>query len=261
MSKKDDVIGWITVKGVHVPLHAGQSTEDAIKESIDYRNKQLADNQSTADKMNQQEQDNDIQKEIYKATGNNAPVYRTEDSKRFADCIKFAKEHNKNGGSVDEHSIEEYDKMQKFLSPNGDYGVAVEPDGNITSVFKADTSQAKGVLKNLILTARAHGGTKMDCYGRWLTRAYENCGYTTVAKVNFNSQYATDAKLLAEKPDVYVLMKSNENMVRVFSKIHNGGYHQSTDERLDGLKTFDENSYDSAIMFRDSIIKNQGKEK
>lgn len=177
-----------------------------------------------------------------------------EDKQEFADAIKAAKKANPHGGAVDEHSIEELKEFKTFLSKNGMAGVAVKPDGDITAVFKNSEYKARGAVNDLIITARQNGGVKMDCYGKALVNKYEACGYVPVARVEFNADYVSDPWLLETKPDVYVLMKNTDDIQTVIRKNGSKSYKLSSQEELDGLKTFD---YDEALNYRDELLKLQ----
>lgn len=178
----------------------------------------------------------------------------TDDKQKFADAIAAARKANPNGGAVDEHPIEELKTYKTFLSNNGMAGVAVKPDGDITAVFKNSEFQERGVVNDLILTARANGGTKMDCYGRGLVNMYEQCGYKPVARVAFNADYVSDPVLLKKRPDVYVMMKNTDSLSEVCRKNSTKAYQKSTQEALDKLPTFE---YDDALKYRDGLLRKQ----
>jgi len=178
----------------------------------------------------------------------------TEDKKAFADAIREAKKANPNGGAVDEHPIRELKTYKTFLSENGMAGVAVKPDGDITAVFKNSNYKEKGVVNDLIITARANGGTKMDCYGQFLVNAYERCGYVPVARVAFNADYVSDPVLLKTRPDVYVMMKNTDSIQTVCQKNSTKAYKTSSQRELDNLPTFE---YDDALAYRDKLLSKQ----
>lgn len=178
----------------------------------------------------------------------------TKDKQKFAAAIAAAKKANPNGGAVDEHPIEELETYKTFLSENGMAGVAVKPDGDITAVFKNSEFKERGVVNDLIITARAEGGTKMDCYGQFLVNSYEQCGFTPVARVAFNADYVSDPVLLKNKPDVYVMMKNTDTIQQVCQKNSAKAYKKSTQAELDNLPTFE---YDEALKYRDDLLAKQ----
>lgn len=184
----------------------------------------------------------------------NLNLERTTNESQFDIAIKNAKNANKNGGCVDTHPKSELESFKLFLSGDKMAGVAVKPDGDITAVFKNSNSKAKGAVNDLIITARANGGTKMDCCGQFLVNSYEKCGYVPVARVPFNAEYVDDPFLLKTKPDVYVMMKNTDSIDTVIKKNAKREYKLSTQEALDNLPTFD---YDEALKYRDSLLFSQ----
>ncbi len=184
----------------------------------------------------------------------NMQLSQVDDSERFAKAIEAAKESNPHGGSVDTHTIEELKTFKTFLSSNDMAGVAVKPDGDIVAVFKNSNDKRKGAVNDLIITARANGGTKMNCYGRELVKKYEQCGYIPVARIPFNADYVSDPELLERKPDVYAMMKNSDTLEDVIKKCGQRAYKYSTREELDNLPTFE---YDRALMYRDNLLKAQ----
>ena len=184
---------------------------------------------------------------------------RTTDNQRFSNAIDAARKANPHGGSVDPVSPEDAAKYKCFLAKNNMAGVAVKPDGDITAVFKNSDWKQRGAVDDLIITARANGGTKMDCYGIGLVNKYEQCGYVPVARVRFNAEFCDDAFLLATKPDVYVLMKNTDTIEDVIEKRAKKAYKLSTQEDLDKLVTFDKWSYDDALKYRDDLLEAQTK--
>lgn len=157
---------------------------------------------------------------------------RTTNDSQFDVAIKKAKNANKNGACVDTHPKNELETYKLFLSKDGMAGVAVKPDGDITAVFKNSGSKAKGAVNDLIITARANGGDKMDCYGQFLVNSYEKCGYTVVARIPFNADYVDDPFLLKTRPDVYALMKNTDDLDTVIKKNAAKAYKLPTQANL-----------------------------
>lgn len=189
----------------------------------------------------------------------NLGLEQTTNSDRFDMSITLAKKANANGACVDLHDIEELDTFKLILAKDGMAGVAVKPDGDITAVFKNSNSSAKGAVNDLIITARANGGEKMDCYGQFLVNAYEKCGYKPVARIPFNADYVDDPFLLKNPMDVYAMMKNGDDIETVIEKNAKKAYKLSTQEALDNLPTFED--YDEALKYRDNLLKKQNKKK
>lgn len=174
---------------------------------------------------------------------------------KFDEAIQAAKKANRNGACVDTHPMKDLRKYKTFLSKDGMAGVAVKPDGDITAVFKNSNSNAKGAVNDLIITARANGGMKMDCYGQFLVNAYERCGYVPVARVPFNADYVSDPYLLEKKFDVFVMMKNSDDIETVIKKNGAKAYKLSSAEDLAKVKTITD--YDEALEYRDKLLSKQ----
>lgn len=179
-------------------------------------------------------------------------LQETIEVERFIDSIEAAKASMAQGACVDVPTKANAKKYKLFLGEDNMAGVAVKPDGDITAVFKNNNSKAKGAVNDLIITARANGGTKMDCYGRFLVNSYEKCGYVPVARVPFNPAYVDDQFLLDNPMDVYVMMKNTDDLATVIAKNGAKAYSLSTQEMLDGLLTFED--YDEALAYRDKLL-------
>lgn len=177
-------------------------------------------------------------------------LQETVEVDRFIESIEEAKKTMGGWGDcVDVPDAASARKYRLFLADDGLAGVAVKPDGDITAVFKNNNSSARAAVNDLIITARANGGTKMDCYGIGLVHKYERCGYVAVARVPFNPDYVTSQFLLDHPMDVYVMMRNSDDLATVIAKNGAGAYSLSTQEVLDGLKTFTD--YDEALAYRD----------
>lgn len=194
-------------------------------------------------------------------TDNNIPDFglqRTTDAKAFDKSIREMKKEGGAAACVDTHPLEELKGFKLFLSDNELAGVAVKPDGDITAVFKSQKDSRKGAVNDLIITARANGGEKMDCYGSFLVNSYEKCGYVPVARVPFNADYVSDPYLLETRPDVYVMMKNTDDLNTVIEKNGAKAYKLSSQQELDNLPTYD---YDEALKYRDDLLKAQKEKK
>lgn len=182
---------------------------------------------------------------------------RGADYASFSDALDAAKASNPHGGYVDPKTVEDLQRSgaKVYMSPDGSVGVAVTRDGDIVGVFNSGSNPARrGSVTDMLLTARANGGMKLDCYGRRLVNKYEQAGFVPVAKVKFNAEYVSDPVLLREQPDVYVMMKSADDMDAVVAKTINDEHHLSTQEELDALPEFD---YDGALAYRDRLLAEQ----
>ena len=172
----------------------------------------------------------------------------------FAKALSAAIKANPNGEMVDFHDSMELSKMKRFMSENGGYGVAVESDGNITAVFNNyAVSEKRGVVKDLLLTALENGGTKLDCYATYsqhdLTSKYVKLGFTPVAWMRFNPEYAKEGWHHGE-PDVVFFVHNGDSVATVEEKY--GRYPTYTKEDIRKLPEFTD--YDEAKAYQESKV-------
>lgn len=179
------------------------------------------------------------------------------DHATFSRALDSGRANNPHGAWVDPKTPEELAEHNAItlLSDDGLAGIAIEADGNIVGAFKNIASAYRGAIGDMLLTARKLGGTKMDCYGRQLVSKYERAGYVPVARIPFNAEYVDDAALLAEKPDVYVMMKNADSFEDAVRKYANDDVPHLTPEQLDNLPTFED--YDEALAYRDKLLAKQ----
>ncbi len=138
----------------------------------------------------------------------------TSNPELFSYALDSSRKSNKYGMMVDPHSAEDIvdGNLITFLSKDNNAGGAVEPNGNITGVFKNPNSKSKNASTDIILTAIANGGNKLDCYGKGLVNMYSRLGFVPVARVSFNREYANpewNYELFGE-PDIYVMMHNGQ---------------------------------------------------
>nr|DAE29774.1 MAG TPA: hypothetical protein [virus sp. ctyMK1] len=174
----------------------------------------------------------------------------------FSKALDDSKGRNPYGGYVDSKSVDELIKSnaKTFLSDDGSVGITVKSDGDIVGAFNSG-KKYKGAVTDMLITARANGGIKMDCYGKKLVNEYERVGYVPVARVPFNAEYIDNDLLLKNKPDVYVMMKNTDDLDTVIDNVAIGGYKKSSQTELDSLPTFKD--YDEALNYRDDLLYKQ----
>jgi hypothetical protein len=125
----------------------------------------------------------------------------SNDPEAFHKFISQAKFSNPNGASVyvyeDEQTREhQYDDMRLFVTPDGEAGVALKPNGDMVSGF-ASVSKT-GVKKpyriaQLLVLAIKEGALKADAFNTALPGYYSRFGFRGVAKSTFNEDYAPAA--------------------------------------------------------------------
>ena len=153
----------------------------------------------------------------------------------FHDIFEINRNYLQNGELVDLH--ETYDNCKCYLSDDGLCGFAIEPDGNLVSVFSLNPSDKKGFLYAIKDFIAEEGATHLDAYAsktQNLELIYaKTLGFHTASSMDYNMEYDHDN--IAEnhgKPKVVFMV------------------NQPTDR-----KTFDKNSYDDALNYAKSRIK------
>ena len=173
----------------------------------------------------------------------------------FSSRLDKAISQNPHGSYVDPQPVDNLTKANAkvFLSDDGSVGIAVKEDGDICGAFNAGTKY-KGAVSDMLITARANGGTKMDCYGKRLVNMYERSGFVPVARVKFDPTYVDDPLLLRNQPDVYIMMKNSDSIDAVVDNVANKAYKMSSPEDLNKLPIFE---YDEAMAYRDKLLAEQ----
>lgn len=173
----------------------------------------------------------------------------SESPASFYNDIGRAKQGNKHGAYVAQHTVEEYGDMLLLTGDNGNVGVAVTLDGDIVSVFKNPESSAKGAVSSILLTAIENGGIKLDNFDGWLSDMYANHGFIPVSRCAFNREFAPSDWDYAEfkEPDIIFWMHNGESAETVASKI--GNYPEYDFSKIPLFP-----DYDSAMQYRDEQI-------
>lgn len=181
----------------------------------------------------------------------------TADPERYEQSLKAGRESDtENGWCVTPKSAQELrdGNVRTFMNENGTVGVGVAPDGDIVAVFKNKNGGPRKALETLMPIAIEQGGDRLDCYGEGLVKAYSQYGFEPVARVEFNPEYANEGWTPDKKtPYIYVMKHNGDSADAVVSKI--GSYNVPSKEQLDSLPTYGKDEYDSAIAYRDSLMK------
>lgn len=136
----------------------------------------------------------------------------------FRGLIGGLKEGNRFHASVYVYDEQEYAAMRLFVTDDGKAGVALKGD-EVVSVFARTDSAHTGCGRSLIATAVANGGRRLDCFDTALPRLYAREGFTPVARVRWDDEYAppgwdydTYSEYNGGRPDV-VFMAYNPNSI------------------------------------------------
>ena len=149
--------------------------------------------------------------------------------KLFHDIFEVVRYYTKNAELVDLH--DDYSEDKCFLTEDGTAGFAIEPDGNLVSVFNLGTS--KGFLSAAKDLIREAGATHLDAYAsskQNLQLMYEKTiGFHTAATMDYNMEYDHDD-----------IAKNHGNPQVVFM----------VDHEVVEPKHFDKDSYDAAQQYQ-----------
>ena len=134
----------------------------------------------------------------------------------FRDAIAAAAKKHPYGKAVTVKTAEEYAERgtKLFLSPDKSAGVAVTPDGDLVSVFKAPGSK---VDIDPLLKQAAERAIKLDAYDTgngFLIDKYAKLGFRPVARVAFNPDFAPKGwsyKRLG-RPDIVYMVRDPDGV-------------------------------------------------
>jgi hypothetical protein len=144
----------------------------------------------------------------------------------FADRLAAAQAtHGPVGRSVDIYSPDDYAGMRMAMTPAGDAGYVVKPDGEIASVVKAKGSPFKDFSGAVMRRSEDQGGNWLNAFDTALTGMYGRAGFEPVSRLPFSEDVArsgwgddvADAFMAANKgynsgrPDL-VFMARNPSM-------------------------------------------------
>ena len=167
--------------------------------------------------------------------GTSFNIHSEVSPKLFHDIFEIVRYYTKNAELVDLH--DDYSKAKCYLTEDGTAGFAVEPNGNLVSVFNLGTSKGfLGAIKDLV---REAGATHLDAYAsnkQNLELMYEKTlGFHTAATMDYNMEYDHDN-----------IAKNHGNPQVVFM----------VDHEVAEPKHFDKDSYDAAQQYQLSQIEN-----
>jgi len=177
------------------------------------------------------------------------------DSTAFSNALTAARAADaKNGWAVSPQDTNELQGKHLLMDANGTIGLAITSDGDVEAVFKNKAlNKTRHAMDGVMPQAIAAGGLKLDCYGKDLVRIYEQYGFTPVARVEFNPEYANEGWTPDKgTPDIYFMMATDldpDSVARNF-----GNYPVLTKAQLDALPVMD---YDEAYAYRDELLAQQ----
>ena len=252
-----EIVGWITVNGQHIPLGAGESKEEAINRAIAKRNSetkssQIAKHKAEADKRNGKSDSNGGGKE-------ETPTFKTATEDKFIKTLTEAKASCQESvrWRVDVHEKGDYEKHGcKLFTSKGGSTVAVTKDGDIISVCANQSpNEPRGAGSRLLEQAVKNGGVKLDSFsgnhGFYTKNGFEPTSWTP-----FNKEYAPNGWKEGrdkEEPVIFYRYVGKDNV--------KFGGQDGLDRFLSTVKAYEgDDGYDKAMAYRDSQIKG-GKKK
>lgn len=129
----------------------------------------------------------------------------------FHDAFETIKPYLAQNELVDLH--DNYDNCKCFLSEDGLQGFAIEENGNLISVFNADTNK-RGFVNAIADYVKENGATHLDCYG-YLSNYYNKVlGFKTASIMDYNMEY--DHHNIAKhfnSPQVAFMVNTNEEVL------------------------------------------------
>lgn len=202
------------------------------------------------------------QKAIDKSGLNNMEFFDySNNPEEFSQLLNEGRKINDHGDWVDPQNAEQLPEKIKgkkgiiVVLKDKLAGFIVTTGGDVEGLFKNPASHEGQVGLKLAFMSRILGGTKMDCYGKYLANLYEVAGFKPVARVRFDPKYVESEKLKEEIPYVYVMMKNSDSNPTVADKLAKHKVKLSTQEELDKLPLFLD--YDEAIKARDELLANK----
>lgn len=151
--------------------------------------------------------------------------------KLFHDIFEIVRIYLHNGELVDLH--DDYSDAKCFITSDGLAGFAIEPDGNLVSVFSLNPEENGGFLYVIKDMVREEGATHLDAYdskNQPLEMIYEKTlGFHTAATMDYNMEYDHDD-----------IAKNHGNPQVVFM----------VDHEVAEPKHFDKNSYEAAQQYQ-----------
>lgn len=153
------------------------------------------------------------------------------DGKLFHDIFEMVRIYFPNGELIDLH--DDYSNAKCFVTEDGLCGFAIEPDGNLVSVFSLSPSTNKGFLYAIKDMVKEEGATHLDAYmskKQPLQAIYEKTlGFHAAATMDYNMEYDHDD-----------IAKNHGNPQVVFM----------VDHEVAEPKHFDKDSYDAAQQYQ-----------
>lgn len=130
--------------------------------------------------------------------------------------------HGPIGKSVDVYAPDEYAGMRMGMTPGGDAGYVVKPDGEVASVVKAKGAPIKDFAGSVLRRSEAQGGNWLNAFDTALPELYGRGGFRPVSRLPFaedmargdwgdeatNAFMAANAKYSGGRPDLVFMARN-----------------------------------------------------
>jgi hypothetical protein len=97
---------------------------------------------------------------------------------------------NTRNWNLSPHTPEEFAANKVYVTPEGDSGFMVTPDGDLQNVF--NNSPVRGAGKAAVERAVAEGATTLDAYDGFLPGYYSQFGFRETGRMKFVDEYAPE---------------------------------------------------------------------
>jgi 8-oxo-dGTP pyrophosphatase MutT (NUDIX family)/predicted ABC-type ATPase len=174
-------------------------------------------------------------------SGRERPQFAPAEPDAFHKALNAAKVTNPFAAAVAVYTPAEYSQMKTFLTPDGKGGVAIKPDGDIVSVFKA-AGGPDGMADAALKLAVQNGGAKLDCYDTVLPTLYAKNGFRVVSRLKFDPAQAPPDW------DQQKFARYNNGQPDVVFMVYDPQHQSSTGGQMAG-------TYDEAVALQDQAVK------
>jgi len=175
----------------------------------------------------------------------------------FYEIVKNIILMGQRGAFLTHYDVEDYEKMRKTVVLNDkSAGICVKEDGDVVSVFKSydENNYLENALDSLMPIALINGGSKLDCFGEYLTRRYIEHGFVPVAKCKFSEEDAPKNWDFDKfgKPDIYFMCRFTKDLDKLVSTLKYLKKSENVLKQVDDFLPYF--TYDQALNYRNSVL-------
>lgn len=112
-----------------------------------------------------------------------------DQSEIYIHHLQKARKEDTFGASLADLKAKDVKEARVFMDSDGDFGFAIQKNGDIVGVFKSPSSKKKGIAQDVMKLAVAQGGNRLDAFDTQLPGIYSKAGFKAVARMKWNEQY------------------------------------------------------------------------